>query len=99
MDPLADGVPPRHAYESDDEDEFDPNPLAAVPVGPPPRRTNTVEPSLTVDLPHAVCQSGNPLLIALGPVGKAWAKGAKLGDAVGRVGLDRVGYVSARTYI
>ncbi|KLO15196.1 DUF300-domain-containing protein [Schizopora paradoxa] len=90
-DPLADVVPPRHAYESDDEDEFDPN---STPEGLPGLRPIKNYKPLTIDFPHSITESEDPLLIALGPLGRTWAMGANLGDSIGRVGLDRVGYLA-----
>ncbi|KII85607.1 hypothetical protein PLICRDRAFT_44935 [Plicaturopsis crispa FD-325 SS-3] len=80
IDPLGDTVPPRHAVESDDEeDEY--NPLSTT--------SKYESPEVDVKLvgnPSA----GAPLVIATGDAGKEWAPGAKLGEQIGAVFVNKV---------
>lgn len=74
---MADTIPPRHAYESDEEDEFPPPPS----VGPGTRlQTNVDVKILTGDK-----QEAGALIIASGEVGAVWARGASLGEQTGQI--------------
>jgi len=75
IDPLADTVPPRHAVESDEEeDEY--NPLSSPSKVPPP--------SLEVNV-LGQFQPNRALVVATGDAAKVWAKGAQLGEQNGAV--------------
>ncbi|KAL5478555.1 hypothetical protein ACEPAI_2739 [Sanghuangporus weigelae] len=86
VDPLADTLPPRYSYESDDEDELDvinlPSDSSAdastveVRFLPPAERENDKEKEDT-------------LIIATGGIGVAWARGASLGEQVGQVNVNK----------
>ncbi|KAJ7148641.1 hypothetical protein C8R43DRAFT_512671 [Mycena crocata] len=81
VDPLADTVPPRHAIESDEEeDEY--NPLQTSSS-----RTAPIDVQLVGDL-KPVPVSG--LLVATGDVGKYWARGADLGEQIAAVMVDKI---------
>ncbi|KAF7304261.1 hypothetical protein HMN09_00827400 [Mycena chlorophos] len=78
VDPLADAVPPRHAIESDDEeDEY--NPLHTIHQDPN---------SIDVDLVGFQPASG--LIVATGDVAGTWARGAQLGEQVGVAAVNKV---------
>jgi len=80
-DPLADSVPPRHAIESDEEeDEY--NPLRPQPNLPTPidvQLVGTVAP---------IPVSG--LLVSTGSVGRYWARGADLGEQIAAVMVNKI---------
>ena len=77
VDPLADTVPPRHAVESDEEeDEY--NPLSA----PASQNSKVADVKITGDTKE---RNGRSLLVATGDVAKVWARGAKLGEQIGAV--------------
>ncbi|KAJ7653303.1 hypothetical protein DFH06DRAFT_1205270 [Mycena polygramma] len=80
-DPLADSVPPRHAIESDEEeDEY--NPLRPQPSLPTPidvQLVGTVPPS-----------PATGLIVAAGGVGKYWARGADLGEQIAAVMVNEI---------
>ena len=78
VDPLADSVPPRHALESDDEDEF--NPLVTS--------SQEKAPTLEVEL-IGNAKSNVGLVIASGDLGKYWAHGAKLGEQTAGVFVNK----------
>ncbi|KAJ7131691.1 hypothetical protein C8R43DRAFT_1024300 [Mycena crocata] len=81
VDPLADTVPPRHAVESDEEeDEYN-------PLQPPTSHAAPIDVQLVGDL-KSVPVSG--LLVATGDVGKYWARGADLGEQIGAVMVDKI---------
>ncbi|KAJ7198814.1 hypothetical protein GGX14DRAFT_665241 [Mycena pura] len=80
VDPLADTVPPRHAIESDEEeDEY--NPLAQ------PSPSKPVDVQLVGNV-TAMPTAG--LLIATGNIAKYWARGANLGEQVAAVMVDKI---------
>ncbi|KAJ6567564.1 hypothetical protein DFH09DRAFT_1155780 [Mycena vulgaris] len=82
IDPLADTVPPRHAVESDDEeDEY--NPLQAQPSVP----KLPVDVQLVGDL-APIPATG--LLVATGDLAKFWARGAGLGEQIAAVMVDKI---------
>ncbi|KAI6129281.1 hypothetical protein EDD16DRAFT_1211854 [Pisolithus croceorrhizus] len=83
VDPLADTAPPRHAIESDDEDEYDPSPSQ-----PKPDHLSVPDVKFTGNFP-----TKSPLLLASGIAGEAWARGADLGQQQGSiyVGGSQVG--------
>lgn len=82
--PLSDAHPPRYAYESDDEDEFD------APSEDVPNPTSTPEPldfklrSMGTLTPH------ESLIIASGDAGKAWVEGAELGEQQGGIYVNDI---------
>ncbi|KAL4063707.1 hypothetical protein V8B97DRAFT_2053957 [Scleroderma yunnanense] len=76
VDPLADTVPPRYAIESDDEDEYNPQPQH-------PTQTPTTDIKFIGKFP-----SGLPLVFASGDAGESWARGAKLGPPQGGIYVD-----------
>jgi hypothetical protein len=81
MDPtdlLSDPHPPRYAYESDDEDEFD----DASQISP------SLAPVSDFDI-IGEFNKGLPLVIASGDAGNAWARGASLGEQKGAVFVDK----------
>lgn len=83
IDPLADTVPPRHAVESDDEeDEY--NPLSTASAG---RLVKTVDVKIVGAIEGRV---GRALVVATSEAGKVWAKGAKLGEQSGGVMVNGV---------
>jgi len=79
IDPLGDSVPPRHAVESDEEeDEY--NPL--------PRKPNA---STVVDVQiMGHIQAGKNIILATGDAAKFWARGASLGEQTGGVYVNKV---------
>ncbi|TFK96522.1 hypothetical protein BDV98DRAFT_576046 [Pterulicium gracile] len=91
--PLSDAHPPRYAYESDDEDEFD------APSEDVPNPTSTPEPldfklrSMGTLTPH------ESLIIASGDAGKAWVEGAELGEQQGGIYVNdiQVGLLFSRS--
>lgn len=82
IDPLADAAPPRHAIESDDEDECDP------PLAPQPRPDQLYTIKFVGNFP-----TKSPLLLASGTAGEVWARGTDLGQQQGSiyVGDSQVG--------
>ncbi|KAJ7231285.1 hypothetical protein B0H12DRAFT_211030 [Mycena haematopus] len=80
-DPLADSVPPRHAIESDEEeDEY--NPLRP--------QTNLAMP---VDVQVVGTVTPVPvagLVVCTGIIGKYWARGAELGEQIAAVIVNKV---------
>ncbi|KAJ7251234.1 hypothetical protein C8J57DRAFT_1352473 [Mycena rebaudengoi] len=81
VDPLADTVPPRHAVESDEEeDEY--NPLRPQSSTPAP-----VDVQLIGNVKN-VPVSG--LLVATGDVAKFWGRGANLGEQIAAVGVNKI---------
>lgn len=87
FDPLAETVPPRYAYESDDSDEFNPFPDQARPT----RTQSLKNVRVTIDLAEQTSNGAtNTLIIATGDAGKAWATRAELGQQVGRVVVENV---------
>ncbi|KAJ7471307.1 hypothetical protein B0H11DRAFT_1867928 [Mycena galericulata] len=81
IDPLADSVPPRHAIESDEEeDEY--NPLRPNPS------QSTTKPVVVQLVGDAVSAPAPGLLVATGAVGAYWARGANLGEQVAAVMVD-----------
>ncbi|KAI6000884.1 hypothetical protein EDD15DRAFT_2235293 [Pisolithus albus] len=83
VDPLADTAPPRHAIESDDEDEYD-SPAAQ----PKPDQLSIPDVKFIGNFP-----TKSPLLLASGIAGEAWARGTNLGQQQGsiQVGGSQVG--------
>lgn len=74
---MADTIPPRHAYESDEEDEFP----APPSVGPGTRLQFNVD----VKILTGDKQKAGALIIAAGEVGAVWARGASLGEQAGQI--------------
>ena len=86
IDPLADTLPPRYAYESDDEDETDAFRIASEPS----LETSEVDihflpPSEGED----DAKKGGILIIASGGIGVAWARGANLGEQAGEINVNK----------
>ncbi|KAF7977536.1 hypothetical protein HWV62_3310 [Athelia sp. TMB] len=82
VDPLADTVPPRHAVESDEEeDEY--NPLSA----PGSQKCKVADVKITGDIKE---RNGRSLVVATGDVAKVWARGANLGEQIGAVLVNGV---------
>ena len=82
--PLADTVPPRHAVESDEEeDEY--NPLASSVQSK--SKAGDAEVKILGDVKRF---EGRTLVIASGDAGKVWARGAKLGEQSGAVMVNGV---------
>ncbi|KAF5310007.1 hypothetical protein D9619_010425 [Psilocybe cf. subviscida] len=84
IDPLADTQPPRYAIESDDEEDEVPSAIKQVASasGPQP---------FDIKLQGPFTQLTNkPLLIATGAAGRAYARGASLGEQAGAVGVSGV---------
>lgn len=74
---MADTIPPRHAYESDEEDEFPP---------PPSVGTGThLQSNVEVKILTGYKQEAGTLIIASGEVGAVWARGASLGEQTGQI--------------
>jgi len=78
IDPLSDTGPPRHAIESDDEDDF--NPLSKSP------ETTQPEPVFEIVGSNATSEH---LIVAAGDAGRVWARGANLGEQIGSVFIDK----------
>ena len=84
IDPLADTVPPRHAVESDEEeDEY--NPLSSTTQSKSKLRNVDVK-----IVENVKCKEGGTLIVVTGEAGKVWARGAKLGEQSGGVMVDGV---------
>jgi hypothetical protein len=84
IDPLADTVPPRHAVESDEEeDEY--NPLSSTTQSKP--KVETVEVGILGKVEN---MEGRTLVVATGEAGKVWGRGAKLGEQSGAVMVNKV---------
>ncbi|THH05952.1 hypothetical protein EW145_g4432 [Phellinidium pouzarii] len=82
IDPLADSIPPRYAYESDEEDEFADYPVSSSVTAP--------EVEVKIALGNgSEAVVGQTLIIASGEVGAVWARGAKLGVQTGQVSVDK----------
>ncbi|KIM56557.1 hypothetical protein SCLCIDRAFT_1220243 [Scleroderma citrinum Foug A] len=77
LDPLADTVPPRYAFESDDEDEY--NPQLPRPTQSPATDSIKFIGQFT---------SGSPLVFVSGDAGEAWARGVNLGIQQGGIYVD-----------
>jgi hypothetical protein len=88
-DPLADSVPPRHAIESDEEeDEYNPlRPQPNLPLAIDVQVVGTVTP---------VPVSG--LVVATGSMGKYWARGAELGEQVAAVMVNKIQVNATRVH-
>ncbi|KAF8066836.1 hypothetical protein FPV67DRAFT_1211773 [Lyophyllum atratum] len=79
VDPLADTVPPRHAIESDEEeDEYKPLRSNSEP-------NQVAEVKILGDLPQ-----GRNLIVATGDVAKYWARGVDLGEQSGAVAVNNI---------
>lgn len=80
VDPLADTVPPRYAIESDEEED-EINPLH------PNRNPEpvTVNVQIVGETP-----TNRPLVVATGDSAAYWAKGARLGEQTGAIGVNGV---------
>lgn len=87
VDPLADTLPPRYAYESDDEDENDLADLSSGTDQHTPGIEITILPPLKED--EKKREEGGVLIIASGAVGAIWARGAALGEQVGQVNVNK----------
>ncbi|KAG6844855.1 hypothetical protein H0H87_003098 [Tephrocybe sp. NHM501043] len=82
VDPLADIVPPRHAIESDEEeDEYNPLPIAGSYV-----RDRVTDVKFIAD----AIPKGKNLVVVTGDIAKYWACGANLGEQNGGVYLNKV---------
>lgn len=79
---MADTIPPRHAYESDEEDEFPPPP-SRFPTG-----VNELLSKLDVIIVSGINQDKGTLIVASGEVGAVWAGGASLGRQVGQISIQ-----------
>lgn len=78
---MADTIPPRHAIESDDEeDEYNPIDTKATVE---PNQTTDVE--VIGDLPPS-----HSLVIATGDIAKFWARGADLGEQSGMIAVNGI---------
>ncbi|EJD01876.1 uncharacterized protein FOMMEDRAFT_108878 [Fomitiporia mediterranea MF3/22] len=88
VDPLADTISPRYAYESDDEDETG---LADVDLSSGTNIAPDVPAVEITFLPDEKKQEeyGNILIVASGVVGAVWARGAHLGEQVGQVNVNK----------
>ena len=85
VDPLADTLPPRYAYESDDEDETDAFRIASEPS------LETSEVNIHFLPPTEGgddVKKGGALIIASGGIGVAWARGANLGEQTGQINVN-----------
>lgn len=86
IDPLADTLGPRYAYESDDEDETG---LATISSGAAPD-VQAIEisflPPTNDKKPE---EGGGVLIVASGAAGAVWARGAALGQQVGQVNVNK----------
>lgn len=81
IDPLGDAVPPRHAVESDEEeDEF--NPLSS---NRKLQAAEDVDVKITGDI-----RNNRALVILTGDAGNFWSKGVVLGERKGAVMLNNV---------
>ncbi|KAJ7100636.1 hypothetical protein B0H15DRAFT_816764 [Mycena belliarum] len=81
VDPLAESVPPRHAVESDEEeDEYN-------PLGPEPSAPKPVDVQIVGDLGPVPAQG---LLVASGDLAKFWSRGANLGEQIAGVFVDEI---------
>ena len=86
IDPLADAPPSRYAFESDDEDEEDRFDFQH----PSPAEMRRAKEQVTVTFsPDERPTTGLPMIFANGPAGAAWARGASLGEACGRIMANR----------
>ena len=82
VDPLADTIPPRHVIESDEEeDEYNPIRTKAASV----ELNQIADVKVIGDFPKS-----HSLLIAVGEVGKFWAKGADLGEQCGAIAVNGI---------
>ncbi|KAG6811558.1 hypothetical protein H0H92_006862 [Tricholoma furcatifolium] len=80
IDPLAETVPPRHAIESDEEDEYNPLPTRGTPLD------HVFEIKFIPDN----LREGEHLVIAAGDIAKYWAHGADLGEQIGAIYGNKV---------
>ncbi|KAF8218295.1 hypothetical protein K438DRAFT_1702894 [Mycena galopus ATCC 62051] len=78
-DPLADSVPPRHAIESDEEeDEYNPlRPQSNLPTPIDVQVVGTVTPA-------------PGLVVSTGGIGKYWGRGVELGEQIGAVMVNKI---------
>lgn len=81
VDPLSDTVPPRHAIESDEEeDEYNPlRPSSSV------NENQVADARVIGNIPE-----GRSLVLATGDVAKYWARGALLGEQSGAVMVNNI---------
>ncbi|KAJ7021034.1 hypothetical protein C8F04DRAFT_1013612 [Mycena alexandri] len=80
-DPLADSVPPRHAIESDEEeDEYN-------PLRPQPNLSTQIDTKLVGTVANVPAPG---LLIATGSVGKYWGRGVQLGEQIAAVMVNKI---------
>ncbi|KAJ7595898.1 hypothetical protein C8J56DRAFT_713154, partial [Mycena floridula] len=88
-DPLADSVPPRHALESDEEDEY--NPL---------KKEETATPAVAVRIVGENLKKGTGLVVTTADAGKYWSRGANLGEQWGAVYVNdiQVGLIFTPTW-
>lgn len=87
VDPLADTIPPRYAYESDDEDELED---LDVKLGSGSSDTRSADIDVRIIIGQNVdIGEGRPLIVASGDVGVVWARGARLGEQVGQVFVNK----------
>ncbi|TDL20528.1 hypothetical protein BD410DRAFT_790749 [Rickenella mellea] len=88
IDPLADTIPPRYAYESDDEDEFNPFPNQPSKLS---QSSSAVPHNVNVKIQLGTAElSVGSLVFASGDAGKTWARGADLGEQVGAAFVENV---------
>lgn len=78
---MADTVPPRYAYESDEEDES-----ADLPAPSSDKHISDVNIILDEKIDAG---EGKVLIIASGEVGALWARGVKLGQQAGQVSVNK----------
>ena len=84
IDPLADTVPPRHAVESDEEeDEY--NPLSTSTQSK--SQVRDVEVNIVGDVKDRV---GGALVIVTGEAGRVWTRSGTLGEQSGAVMVNQV---------
>lgn len=87
VDPLAETLGPRYAYESDDEDETGLDTLSSstAPADAPAIEIKFLPPT---DGDKSE-ESGGMLIVASGAAGAVWARGAALGEQVGQVNVNK----------
>ncbi|KAL5514593.1 hypothetical protein ACEPAG_1909 [Sanghuangporus baumii] len=90
FDPLADTLPPRYSYESDDEDELDVINLSSdSSADASPVEVRFLPPAESENSKEKEKEKERTLIIASGGIGVAWARGASLGEQVGQVNVNK----------
>jgi aspartate oxidase len=79
IDPLADTVPPRHAVESEEEEDDFNLPVSQI--------NGITKVNVRIDC-HV--RQVDRLVVATGGVGRLWAQGANLEEPIGEVLLDEI---------